>query len=523
MPAPLYPATHSQWLQKGGKLREWKHPEKLKHDAFVVFQIKQATSMCVCLRFRLASRLAPLSSSPPCVAAGWHAGWVNRKKKGAKDKQDKEFWLTNLTTYEVYHVHGFAVHVSTILRCPLSPTASCTLLQVKAPKGKPHAPRVVQDVRNKKDGFLKYKKVFCAFCAFYPFPFSLPLELPLIVCYAFCAFSALCALPRVLPLGLPPCVLHVLHVLQIPRDRLWTWIQDEGTTESSDEEESEEESEEEAEEAEEEDEEEEEGSDAASVKDEDEPSLAQRAPRSTHLEVARMAAQPKGTPVKPKPEAKPEAEELSKKKKEKTKSPPKKKSKGKQKVEEKPKHVRYPVEGEPHRTMPTGATRGEKYQAGAAYTNDVQAMQRTLESEYEVSLGRVCQHYKVCLAEETQARRDLGLALLLVTDVRAYSVQMVLRCGTKNAQSTAAARELFEERYCNSSPRQVAIGLIKGVSVCTNCVGAPDWPTDFGDPAAAGLPLAKLKGEPLSSGYRPRRSMDPLSAFGAEDNCRHAH
>ena len=278
-----------------------------------------------------------------------------------------------------------------------------------------------------------------------------------------------------MPLGLPPCVLHVLHVLQIPRDRLWTWIQDEGTTESSDEEESEEESEEEAEEAEEEDEEEEEGSDAASVKDEDEPSLAQRAPRSTHLEVARMAAQaqPKGTPVKAKPEAKPEPEELSKKKKEKTKSPPKKK-KGKQKVEEKPKHVRYAVEGEPHRTMPTGATRGEKYQARAAYDNDVQAMQRTLESEYEVSLGEVCQHYKVCLAEETQARRELGLALLLVTDVRAYSVQMVLRCGTKNAQSTAAARELFEERYRSTSPRQVAIGLIKGVSVCTNCVGAPD-------------------------------------------------
>ena len=252
-------------------------------------------------------------------------------------------------------------------------------------------------------------------------------------------FASFVQLPPVLPLGLPPCVLNVLHVLQIPRDRLWTWIQDDATTESSDEEESEEESEEEAEEAEEEDEEEEEGSDAASAKDEDEPSLAQRAPRSTHLEVARRAAQPKGTPVNAKPEAKPEPEELSKKKKEKTKGPPKKKSKGKQKVEENPKHVRYAVEGEPHRTMPTGATRGEKYQAGAAYENDVQAMQRTLESDYEVSLGRVCKHYKVCLAEETQARRELGLALLLVTDVRAYSVQMVLRCGTKNAQSDAAA------------------------------------------------------------------------------------
>ena len=78
-----------------------------------------------------------------------------------------------------------------------------------------------------------------------------------------------------------------------------------------------------------------------------------------------MAA--KGTPVKAKPEARPEPEELSKKKKEKTKSPPKKKSKGKE-VEEKPKHVRYAVEGEPHRTMPTGATRGESTKPGPPTT-----------------------------------------------------------------------------------------------------------------------------------------------------------
>ena len=232
-----------------------------------------------------------------------------------------------------------------------------------------------------------------------------------------------------------------------------------------------------------------------------------------------MAAQPKGTPAKAKPKVRPQPEELSKKEKEKAhgKSPPKKKSKGKQNLEEKPKHVHYTVEGEPHSKMPTAATRGEKYQAGAAYDNDLQVMQRTLESEYDVSLGRVCQHYKVCLAQETQARSELGLALLLVTDVRAYSVQMVLRCGTQNAQRTAAARELFEERYRSSTPRQVATGLINRVSVCTNCVGAPDWPTGFGDPAVADLLLAKLKGEPPSAGYRARRSMDQLSAFGAED------
>ena len=99
------------------------------------------------------------------------------------------------------------------------------------------------------------------------------------------------------------------------------------------------------------------------------------------------------------------------------------------------------------------ATRGEKYQAGPAYGNDVQVMQRTLEMDCDVSLRRACQHYKVCLAEDAHARRELGPVLLLVSDVRAYSVQMILWCGTKNAQRTAVARELIEERYRSSTPR----------------------------------------------------------------------
>ena len=164
-------------------------------------------------------------------------------------------------------------------------------------------------------------------------------------------------LPELLPLGLPPCVLHVLHVPEIPRDGLGTWIQDDTTKESSNEEESEEKSEAEAA-KEEEDEGDEEGRGAASVKAEDEPSLAQSTPRSTNLKGACMAAQaqPKKTPVKAKPEGKPEPEELSKKKKEKAKRALKKKSKGKGKVGEKPKHVYYAVEGELHRKLPTGAT-----------------------------------------------------------------------------------------------------------------------------------------------------------------------
>ena len=58
-----------------------------------------------------SSRLSPYTVVPlsPLWRSGWHAGWPNWKKKGAKDRQDKEFWLTNLTTYRVHHVQGFAV------------------------------------------------------------------------------------------------------------------------------------------------------------------------------------------------------------------------------------------------------------------------------------------------------------------------------------------------------------------------------------------------------------------------------
>ena len=87
----------------------------------------------------------------------------------------------------------------------------------------------------------------------------------------------------------------------------------------------------------------------------------------------------------------------------------------------------------------------------------------------------------------------------------------------KECAELAAARELFEERYRRSTPRQVPNSLIKGVSVCTICVRAPDWPTDFGDPSVGGQLLSKLKGEPLATGPWARRNADQLSAFVAED------
>ena len=104
----------------------------------------------------------------------------------------------------------------TILRCLLSSTNyPFTLLQVKAPKGKPHAPHVVQNVRNKKDGLLKYKKVlyvFRAICSLFRCLWS---------CLQSCAtrfarsgrFARFVHLPLLLPLGLPLSVLHVVHVV----------------------------------------------------------------------------------------------------------------------------------------------------------------------------------------------------------------------------------------------------------------------------------------------------------------------
>ena len=45
MPAPLFPDSHKQWLPKGGHLGNWGNVATLKHNAFIVFKIKQQTCM----------------------------------------------------------------------------------------------------------------------------------------------------------------------------------------------------------------------------------------------------------------------------------------------------------------------------------------------------------------------------------------------------------------------------------------------------------------------------------------------
>ena len=47
MPAPLFPDSHKQWLAKGGHLGSCVIAATLKHNVFIVFQIKQQIVTCV--------------------------------------------------------------------------------------------------------------------------------------------------------------------------------------------------------------------------------------------------------------------------------------------------------------------------------------------------------------------------------------------------------------------------------------------------------------------------------------------
>ena len=172
----------------------------------------------------------------------------------------------------------------------------------------------------------------------------------------------------------------------------------------------------------------------------------------------------------------------------------------------------------PQKSIGAAPTKAEKFQHEGGYDRDLDTMQRILETDFNASLGRLVMHYKACLSEEPKSRQAIGLAVLLHTGVRALSVQSVLRCGTKNARSAAAAREYFEKRYPSSSPsspRQVVEGLLKGLSVCTGSAAAPQWPLDL-RPPSEGINLAKLKMEGRRSG-RGGGGADRVSAIGTKD------
>ena len=320
----------------------------------------------------------------------------------------------------------------------------------------------------------------------------------------------------------------MLRVLQIQANRLWTWLEGE-------EEESEEEEEEEAS-ADDGDEEVEEETDE---EDEDEPAHGKKhacgAPKKEHSEdepqdpvvpekhSSSSAKAARSTMLEVKQEPQTMAEK--KKRKLEERSPPKVPPKNseaempkKKKDKDKPArgHVSFAIGGKgPQKSISAAPTRAERFQHEGRYDRDLDTMQRILETDFNATVGRLVMHYKDCLSEEPKSRQEIGSAFLLHTSVRALSVQSVLRCGTKNAQSAAAAREYFEKRYPSSSPRQVAEGILKGLSLCTVCAAAPQWPVDL-SPPSEGIGLAKLKMEGLRGG-RASGGADRVSAISIED------
>ena len=179
-------------------------------------------------------------------------------------------------------------------------------------------------------------------------------------------------------------------------------------------------------------------------------------------------------------------------------------------------HVSFAIGGKgPQKRISAAPKRAQKFQHEGRYDRALDTMQRIWETDFNATVGRLVMHYKECLSEKPKSTLENGLAVLLHTSVRALSVQSVLRCGTKNARSAAAAREYFEKRYPSSSPRQMAEGILKGLSVCTGCAAAPQWPVDL-SPPSEGISLGKLKMEGLQGG-RGGGGADRVRAMGIED------
>ena len=140
-------------------------------------------------------------------------------------------------------------------------------------------------------------------------------------------------------------------------------------------------------------------------------------------------------------------------------------------------------------------------------------------ADYGVTLGRLEKHYRVCLSADTSGWKDAAAATLLHSQVRPTAVQGLLACGLKNAQSASAGREHLNRVYRRSGHRQATAGILKGISVCTGCVEAPERlpsapaGTYPGGPELHGVPLAALKGQhPLGERRRPPPSLASLAA-----------
>ena len=142
-------------------------------------------------------------------------------------------------------------------------------------------------------------------------------------------------------------------------------------------------------------------------------------------------------------------------------------------------------------------------------------------AEYGVTLRRPGKHYRVCLSADASGRKDAAVATLLRSQVRPTAAQGLLACGVKNAQSASAAPEHLDRVYRTSGHLAATDGILKGISVCTGCVEAPERPpnslggTEPSGPELHGVPLAVLKWQhPLGERRRPPPS---LASQAAED------
>ena len=93
-----------------GHLGSWGNTAKLKHNEFIVFQIKQyvllqwggAGVLCLLMPPTSMAFVSPFCFSfwgraTHFFTGGRHAAWVNRKKVDSEGRREDEMFLTNVT------------------------------------------------------------------------------------------------------------------------------------------------------------------------------------------------------------------------------------------------------------------------------------------------------------------------------------------------------------------------------------------------------------------------------------------